>query len=147
MKVKLCLIKKLQNATDMSLPKKHSFWPINEDLTQKLQHILTLKDFIGNLQNLNSLLKLKIIISVVQTRGERFSIYKILKFSMLTVWHLIIEFNLKMSTPLAIFDEAFFKRIQDLFLQPNVKRLDIVFDRYDDIFIKYGARNKKFKTL
>ena len=60
---------------------------------------------------------------------------------------LVHQIELKNSTPLAIFVEALFKRIQDLFLQPNVKRLDIVFDRYDDIFIKYGARNKKFKTL
>ncbi|GFR19225.1 uncharacterized protein TNCT_679571 [Trichonephila clavata] len=33
--------------------------------------------------------------------------------------------------------EALLRTIQNLFSQPNVKRVDIVFDRYDDISIKY----------
>jgi hypothetical protein len=38
---------------------------------------------------------------------------------------------------LAIFPQAFFKRIEDLFLQLDVKRVDTVFERYDDISNKY----------
>ena len=81
------------------------------------------------------------------TRRE---VFYLQNFEMFIVWHLFNEFNLKMSTPLAIFAEAFFKRIQDLFLQSNVKRLDTIFERYDDISIKYlestlRSKGKKIK--
>ena len=114
--------KKLQNATDISLFQKTFILANRREFDTKTlasfeilnyyKYLLTHKDFIGNLQNRNSLLKLKIIMCVVQTGEGRFSIYKILKFSYLTVWHLFTEFNLKISTPLAIFIHALLGIIQ-----------------------------------
>lgn len=50
---------------------------------------------------------------------------------------LVHRIQLKNFSTFGDFAQAFFNRIQNLFSQPNVKRVDIVFDRYDDISIKY----------
>lgn len=50
---------------------------------------------------------------------------------------LVHRIQLKNFTTFGEFCEAFFNRIHNLSLEPNVKRIDIVFDRYDDISIKY----------
>ncbi|GFQ96636.1 hypothetical protein TNCT_690571 [Trichonephila clavata] len=50
---------------------------------------------------------------------------------------LVHRIQLKNFSTFGDFAKAFFNRILNLFSRPNIKRVDIVFDRYDDISIKY----------
>ena len=64
---------------------------------------------------------------------------------------LVRRIQLKNFNTFGDFAAAFFKRIKDLFLQPNVKRLDTVFERYYDISNKYlestlRSKGKKIKN-
>lgn len=48
---------------------------------------------------------------------------------------LVYRIQLKTVNTFDDFGKAFFKRIQNFFLHSNIKRIDIVFGRYDDILI------------
>ena len=69
------------------------------------------------------------------TRREVFSLENS-KIFIVDGMALVRRIQLKNFNTFDDFAATFFKRIQDLFSQPNVKRVDIVFDRYD-ISIKH----------